>query len=153
MYWIFEIYSYIKCFHRPYWTPAKASKNFLLVSVSCSVVSWLIATLWTIAYQAYLPMGFPRQEYWSGLPFTFPEDLPEPGIKPGYPALQADSLTSKPPGKPKLYDNLEWKTVSNSLRVYTGKKVATLSPSFLFQVFLVFWGIMQEICLNIFNII
>ena len=45
-------------------------------------------------------MGFSRQEYWSGLPFPSPGDLPDPGIKPGFPALQADSLLSEPPQKP-----------------------------------------------------
>ena len=45
-------------------------------------------------------MGFSRQEYWSGLPFLSPGDLPDPGIKPGSPALEADALTSEPPGKP-----------------------------------------------------
>ena len=45
-------------------------------------------------------MGFSRQEYWSGLPFPSPGDLPDPGIKPGSPALEADALTSEPPGKP-----------------------------------------------------
>ena len=44
-------------------------------------------------------MGFFRQEYWSGLPFPFPEDLPDTGIEPGSPALQADALLSEPPGK------------------------------------------------------
>ena len=44
--------------------------------------------------------GFSRQEYWSGLPLPSPGDLPDPGIKPRYPALQADALTSEPPGKP-----------------------------------------------------
>ena len=53
---------------------------------------------WTVAYQAHPSMGFSRQEYWSGLPFPSPEDLPDSGIKPGSPALQADALTSKPPG-------------------------------------------------------
>ena len=48
-------------------------------------------------------MGLSRQEYWSGLPFPYPEDLPDPGIKPGSPALQADSLPSEPPGKPQLF--------------------------------------------------
>ena len=43
-------------------------------------------------------MGFSRQEYWSGLPFPSPGDLPDPGIEPGSPALQADTLTSEPPG-------------------------------------------------------
>ena len=45
-------------------------------------------------------MGFTRQEYWSGLPCPSPGDLPDLGIEPGYPALQADSLLSEPPGKP-----------------------------------------------------
>ena len=57
-------------------------------------------TPWTVARQALLSMGFPRQEYWSGLPFPSPGDLPDPGIEPGSPALQADSLASEPPGKP-----------------------------------------------------
>ena len=45
-------------------------------------------------------MRFPRQEYWSELPFPAPGDLPDPGIEPAVPALQADSLPSEPPGKP-----------------------------------------------------
>ena len=60
----------------------------------------LFETPWTAAYQASLSMGFSRQEYWSGLPFPSPEDLPDPGIKPGSPALEADALTSEAPGKP-----------------------------------------------------
>ena len=60
----------------------------------------LFATPWTVAYQAPPFMGFSRQEYWSGLPFPSPEDLPDPGIEPGSPALQADALPSEPPGKP-----------------------------------------------------
>ena len=47
----------------------------------------LSATLWTVAYQAPPSTGFSRQEYWSGLPFPFPVDLPNPGIEPGFPAL------------------------------------------------------------------
>ena len=47
----------------------------------------LFATPWTVAYQASLSMGFSRQEYWSGLPFPAPGDLPNPGIEPGSPAL------------------------------------------------------------------
>ena len=58
----------------------------------------LFATLWTVAYQAPQSMEFFRQEYWSGLPFPSPEDLPNPGIEPGSPALQADTLPSEPPG-------------------------------------------------------
>ena len=56
------------------------------------------ATPWTVAYKAPLSMKFSRQEYWSGLPFPSPGDLPDPGIKPRSPALQADALTSEPPG-------------------------------------------------------
>ena len=62
----------------------------------------LFATPWTVALQAPLSMGFFRQEYWSGLPFPSPGDLPNPGIEPGSPALQADALSSEPPGKPFL---------------------------------------------------
>ena len=58
----------------------------------------LFATPWTVAYQAPPSMGFSRQEYWSGLPFPSPGDLPDPGIEPGSPAFQADALTSEPPG-------------------------------------------------------
>ena len=59
----------------------------------------LFATPWTVAYQTPLSMGFSRQECWSGLPFPSPEDLPDPGIEPGAPALQANALPSEPPGK------------------------------------------------------
>ena len=62
---------------------------------------WLFSTLWTIAYQAPLSMGFSRQECLSGLPCPPPGDLPDPGIKARFPGLQADSLLSEPPGKPK----------------------------------------------------
>ena len=47
----------------------------------------LFATPWIVAYQVLLPMGFSRQEYWSGLPFPSPEDIPNPGIEPGSPTL------------------------------------------------------------------
>ena len=62
----------------------------------------LFATPWTVARQAPLSMGFSRQEYWSGLPFPSPGDLPNPGIEPRSPALQADALSSEPPGKPPI---------------------------------------------------
>ena len=57
----------------------------------------LFATPWTAAHQAPPSTGFSRQEYWSGLPFPSPGDLPDPGIELGSPALQADTLTSEPP--------------------------------------------------------
>ena len=59
----------------------------------------LFVTPWTVAYQAPPSIGFSRQEYWSGLPFPSPGGLPNPGIEPRSPALQADALTSEPPGK------------------------------------------------------
>ena len=60
----------------------------------------LFVTPWTVAHQAPPSMEFSRQEYWSGLPFPSPGDLPNPGIEPGSPALQTDALPSEPPGKP-----------------------------------------------------
>ena len=62
-----------------------------------------LATPWTVACQALLSMEFSMQEYWSGLPFLSPGDLPNPGIKLKSPALQADSLPLQPPGKPLFY--------------------------------------------------
>ena len=59
----------------------------------------LFVTPRTVAYQAPPSRGFSRQEYWSGLPFPSPEDLPDPGIEPRSPALEADALTSEPPRK------------------------------------------------------
>ena len=58
------------------------------------------ATPWTLAHQVHLSMEFSRQEYWSGLPFSSPRDLPDPRFIPESPALQAASLPSEPPGKP-----------------------------------------------------
>ena len=60
----------------------------------------LFATPWSVAHQVPPSMGFSRQEYYSGLPFPSPGDLPDPGIKPRSPTLEADTLTSEPPGKP-----------------------------------------------------
>ena len=74
-----------------------------LKSLSCVQ---LFAIPWTVAYQASPSMGFSRQEYWSELLFPSPAALPDPGIKPGSPALQADTLPSEPPGKPH-YSNIK----------------------------------------------
>ena len=68
-----------------------------------SILAWRIPTLVfprTVARQAPLSKGLSRQEYWSGLPFPSPGDLPNPGIESGSPALQTDSLPAEPPGKP-----------------------------------------------------
>ena len=59
----------------------------------------LFSAPWTVAQQAPLSMEFSRQEYWSGLPFPSPGNLPDPGIEAGSPLLQADSLLFEPPGK------------------------------------------------------
>ena len=81
----------------------RSSNQALKVKVKVKVKSLssvrLFATPWTVAYQASQSMGFSRQEYWSGVPFLSP-DLPNPGIEPGSPTLQADSLPSEPPGNP-----------------------------------------------------
>ena len=60
----------------------------------------LFTTPWTVAHQAPPSMEFSSQEYWSGFPFPSPGDLPDPGIEPGSPTLQAEALPSEPPGKP-----------------------------------------------------
>ena len=67
-----------------------------LVAKSCPT----LVTPWTVAHQAPLSMGFSRYEYWSGLPFSSPGDLPNPEIEPRSPALQADSLPTELQGKP-----------------------------------------------------
>ena len=91
-----EIYSYIT-FH--------ISGNIASLILSCSLLSDSV-TSWTIAHEAPLFMGYPRQEYWSGLPFPPPGNLPDPGIELVFPALQADSLPSEPSGKHFSYNEL-----------------------------------------------
>ena len=73
-----------------------------LVAKSCPT----LATPWTLARQAPLSMGFSWQGYWSGFPFPSPGDLLDPGVEPGSPALQADSLLSA--NVPLLYKQEEW---------------------------------------------
>ena len=68
-----------------------------LLTKSCPT----LVTPWTVARQAPLSIGLSKQEYWSELPFPSPGDLPNPGIKPRSPALQADSLLPELPGKSK----------------------------------------------------
>ena len=70
--------------------------------LSCFSHVQLFVTLWTVALQAPLSLGCSRQEYWSGLSFSSPGDLPDPEMEPGSPALQADPLPSEPPGKPPI---------------------------------------------------
>ena len=70
-------------------------RSCVVKSLSCVR---LFVTPWTVAHQAPPSMEFSRQEYWSGLPFPSPRDLPNPEIQPGSPALRADALPSEPPG-------------------------------------------------------
>ena len=69
----------------------------------------LFVTPWIVARLTPPSMGFSRQEYWSGLSFPSPRDLPDPGVEPGSSSLEADALTSDPPGKPfKTGGNTSW---------------------------------------------
>ena len=92
-------------------TPAFGGSTFLSIHIAVLGHKWLFflkslshvrlfATTLTVACQAPQFMEFSRQEDWSGLPFPSPGDLPNPGIEPETPALQADALPSEPPGKP-----------------------------------------------------
>ena len=72
----------------------------------------LFAIPWTVVYQVSPSMRFSRREYWSGLPFPSPGDLPNPGIEPRSLALQADTLPSEPPGKP-----FRWQQLPSILRM------------------------------------
>ena len=73
--------------------------KLLRLLFSLSVMFNSFATLWTVAHQAPLSVGFSRQEYWSGVPFSSPGDLPDPGIKRAGPVLTDKLFTSEPPGK------------------------------------------------------
>ena len=98
LYFILSFYSYsVSGYH----------KNTLSKWAYFKIMKWsrsvrLFVTPWTVAYQAPQSMEFSRQEYWSGLPFPSPGDLPNPGIEPRSSALQADALPSEPPGRPIL---------------------------------------------------
>ena len=72
-----------------------------LLLFSCSVMSDSFAITWTVTHQAPLSMGFPRQDYWNGLPFPSPGDLPNPGIDPASPAVAGGFFTTEPPGSGK----------------------------------------------------
>ena len=81
--------------------PGKPHSEFQFSSVQLLSCVRLFVTPWTVACQPPLSLGFSRQEYWNGLPFPSPGDLPNPRIEPRSPTLQADALTSEPPGKPR----------------------------------------------------
>ena len=98
----------IKCY-RVWW---EWHLDIWKVKVLISCVQ-LFATPWTVACQTPLSMEFSRQEYWSGLPFPSSGDFPHPGIEPGSPVLQADSLPSEPPGRPQC-EIMYWKCVTSA---------------------------------------
>ena len=77
----------------------------------------LSVTPWTAARQAPLSMGFPRQGYWSGLPFPSPAGLPHPGIEPRSSMLRADSLLSEPPGTPPALPGFQTEPVMFRMRL------------------------------------
>ena len=101
----------------------------LLSLFSHLVKSESFASLWTVAHQAPLSMGFPRQEYWCGLPFPSPGNLPYPGIKPMSPELAGRFFTSEPPGKVH-YEYI----IANGLQFFASLflEVQSVSPSFVF---------------------
>ena len=85
----------------------KSSEGLLKGEVKSLSRVRLFVTPGTVPYQVPPSMGFSRQEYWSGLLFPSPGDLPDPGIEPGSPTLWADTLPSEPPGKLRLSHTLE----------------------------------------------
>ena len=90
------------------------------------------ATPRTVVYKASLSTGFSRQEYWSGLPFPCPGDLPNSGIKPNSPTLEADALTSEPPGKPHFpLSSVQFSrsVMSDSLRPHESQHARPPCPS------------------------
>ena len=103
----------------------------------------LFGTPWTVAHQASMSMGFSRQEYWSGLPFHSPGDLPNPGIEPKSPTLQADALPTEPPKACFYYHNIFLKN-----RKLLDRHTSAFSGSFwrdCFTILRVSWEIFHEI--------
>ena len=97
----------------------------------------LFATPWTVAYQTPPSMEFSRQECWNGLPFLSPGDLPNPGIEPRSPALQAVTLPSESPGKPIRISSLFWSFLYaffSFLYFFPTPAASTLWSVFLFYV-------------------
>ena len=103
----------LSCSHKLLTTtlfPAGHPHEYICACVlSCFSCVWLFATPWTVAWHTPLSMGFSRQEYWNGLPFPSPGNLPDPGIESTSPALAAGIFfTTEPPGKPFLWIQLRY---------------------------------------------
>ena len=109
--------------------PRSAAARPLVPMMSVSVKSLshvrLFVTPRTAAYQAPPSMGFSRQEYWSGLPFCSPGDLPDPGIEPRSPTFQADALTSEPAGR---CCRSSWQILISSWYCITGNITPSQKP-------------------------
>ena len=129
------------------WKRYRPSKNFLkeilnLSVIICFSLVQFFATLWTVARQAPLSMGFSRQEYWSGLPCPPPGDLPYTGIKPKspvFPAFQVDSLPPVPPGKPIIFLRMIFSILVTELQNWCFNFVAFYS----FKCHMLVWTILS----------
>jgi len=86
------------------------------------------ATPWTVALQAPLSVGFPRQEYWRGLPFPSSGNLPNPGIKPTSPALAGGFFTADPQGQAKCKIKI-WNLLFKNYREFQGSNKQSIQPS------------------------
>ena len=132
--------------HMPYMH--RTDKGHFLARCMCTELLshvQLFVTPWTVSCQAPLFLEFSRQEYWSGLPFPLPGDLPNTGIEPKFPALQTDSLPSQPPGKS---SNREIKT-SHILELGPRKKFLVYSRKnkkvwSLLSLYVILWRIRDD---------
>ena len=110
-----------------------ATPVYILTNSACVLSRFqLSVTLWTVARQAPLSMGFLRQEYWRGLPFPPPGDLPDPGIEPVSTALAGEFFTTEPPGKPNHQDpihHLAFTTASLGTWLSKRPRAARVRPS------------------------
>ena len=111
--------------------PGRGTK--ILHATLCCALSlshvWLFVTPWTVAPRAPLSMGFSRQEHWRGFPCPPPGDLPDSGIEPMYPTLQADSLPSEPPESPACYAAQQQKKKKKRKREREGGGHTAFPPS------------------------
>ena len=109
---------------------------------------------WTVAYKAPLFMEFSRQEYWRGLPFPSPGDLPYPGIESGSPTLQSDPLPSEPPGKslvcPNVHRSLDHASITGTMIFVIPKSIVLFTHGIAFQSLCMCvtgsWGKMCKVC-------
>ena len=97
---------------------------------------WLFVTSWTVAHQVPLSMGFSKQDYWNGLPFPSPGDLPDPGIEPASTPLARVFFTTEPPGKPmyvlRVHCKKQWVLPFNLVSKIENDKVSWIHKSQMF---------------------